>query len=77
MGREHSEECEENCIAVSRFLFYAKVILSLQLPNQALRHEDVLRSGSAAPPLLTVALDTVDWSASCPVHFIFGGKSLQ
>jgi hypothetical protein len=32
-------------------------------------HEDMLRSGGIAPPLLTSALDAVEWSASRPGRF--------
>jgi hypothetical protein len=32
-------------------------------------HEDVWRSGSIAPPLLTLAIDGGEWAALYPHHF--------
>jgi hypothetical protein len=47
-----------------------KVKLSLCSINYAIRHEDIWRIGDIAPPFLISALDTSEWSASHPGHFI-------
>jgi hypothetical protein len=52
----------------------AKVKLSLHLINYALCHEDMWWRDSIAPPLLTLALDVNEWSASCPSHFTLWEK---
>jgi hypothetical protein len=49
-----------------------KVILSLRLINETPRHEDVLGSGSLAPPFLTSSLYGCEWLGLRPCRFIPG-----